>query len=109
MTTIDDLQRMALELESVDKALKRVSHYKVNRKIYELMKTIEYSDIIYHPKLDALVLNGKPVFIDDKLEDGIATYNHKETESKEPINLYIASTMMAKTRPIRPISFVGAI
>jgi len=63
------------------------------------MKNIEHSNIIYHAQIDTLVLNGKPVFIDNELQDGIATYKHKEPESNEPINLY--SPNMMTVRPIR--------
>lgn len=109
MTTIDELQRMALELEPANKALKKVSHYKVNRKIYELMKNTEHDGIVYHARFDALLLNGKPVFIDKDLEDGIATYNHKETNDNKTINLYSANMLTVRPRPIEPIDFIDII
>lgn len=109
MTTIDELQRMALKLEDANKALKKVSHYKVNRKIYELMKNTEYNSIVYHARFDALLLNGKPVFIDEDLEDGIATYNHKESDGNKPIGIYNASVMTVRPRPIEPIAFIDVI
>ena len=105
MTTIDDLQTIASQLESADKALEKVSHYKVNRKIYELMKNAEYSSIVYHARLDALLLNGKPVFIDEDLKDGIATYERKELEVFEPLDFYNVHLMTVKPMPVRPIDF----
>ena len=109
MITINDLQRMALELNAVNKALEKVSHYKVNQKIYELMKTIDNGGIVYHARLDALLLNGKPVFIDNDMEDGIATYQRKESEDNKPINFYNANIMTVRPRPIEPIAFIDVI
>lgn len=109
MVTIEDLHKMALELRSVDDALKKVSHYKVNRKIYDFMKTLEHEDIIYHAGFDALLLNKKPVYIDDSLEDGIATYKHKEESDNELINIYTSNMPMVVPRLVQPIVLSGII
>ena len=109
MVIIDNLQRMAIELKSADEALKKISHYKVNRKIYEMMRTIEHSDIAYYAQLNTLVLNGKPVFIDDELEDGIATYQQKELEHNELIDIYSPSMVTIMPSRIKPIVLSGII
>ena len=109
MITINDLQRMALELDSVNKALEKVSHYKVNRKIYDIMKAVDNSDVVYHAGFDALLLNGKPVFIDNELEDGISIYEHKELENNKIINTFIANMMTVRPVTIRPITLISVI
>ena len=100
---------MSLELDAVNKALEKVSHYKVNQKIYELMKTIDIGGIVYHARLDALLLNGKPVFIDNDLEDGIATYQRKESKPNKVINIYSANKILVRPRRIEPIAFIDVI
>ena len=100
---------MALELESINTALEKISHYKVNRKIYDLMKTIDNVDIIYRAEFDALLLNGKPVFVDNELKDGIDTYEYKEPEINKPINTFDANIIAVRPLPIRPITIIGLI
>lgn len=109
MVTIDDLEKMALELRSFDDGLKKISHYKVNQKTYKLMKTIDSSGIVYHAEIDALLLNGKPVLIDNELEDGIATYQRKESESIKAVNIYSSNKILVKPRRIEPVGLISLI
>lgn len=105
----NDMPRFGCVLDPLDEPLQKTSHYEVNRKIYELMKNAKHEDIAYYAQVDTLVLNGKPVFIDNELEDGIATYQRKESEPIKVVNIYSANKILVGPRRIEPISFIGLI
>ena len=109
MSTLDDLQRIALGLNPISEELKQTSHYKVNCKVYELMKPIKHSGIVYHPDFDIITLYGKPVFIDEDLEDGIATYKHEEPEVFEPVDFYNVHLMTVRPMPVSSLAVMNLI
>lgn len=76
--TEHNMPKFLNNMNSNDRVIDKVSHFKVSQKNYDALMKSKNPDIAYFEKLEVLVILGKPVFIDDSLGDFITVYERPE-------------------------------